>query len=529
MFKPSKALLALLATSVSAIPASAATFDVTQTPWGDATTANSLSWAIHQANITPGFDTIRLLNDVSVDAATPYEAGSGFLTQITDTSGLRIQGNGHALAGNPGFLTVNGNFVGKDIPPRAYNPNAGDVLTGSAYSFARIADHVLDVQIEGMVFDGLNAVLDVGRDSFVRITNSIFQKLVPFGYQAQSAITAAAGSTIHLAEVVMNKLSPFPNSTFGAEYIWEVPAISGISATLNAYKTTFDLYGTSQVAGAVSWAGGIANIVSSTITGPSLDISGVSNSGGGIDTGVLNLVNSIVRPAGSTSYARIQAFAGGVANVIASTLQFDAIDSTIPSFSFCPGIYPCNGAPLQAFSNGAIHLQSSAVSVLNEGYPGIQFPYSDSYDTQTGAPLAGILTADQYSYVQPVTNQNAANLEILFQQPSLITAGVAYTLDPNSNPPFDAYFDLPGGASPNPSGPLVGVVPNADALNQLINPIDGSVISTDVFGNPRTTNGRRDIGAVQLAASVPGPLPLVGIGAAFGWSRRLRRRLRSCG
>lgn len=77
---------------------------------------------------------------MSVDAATPYEAGSGFLTKITDTSGLRIQGNGHALARNPGFLTVNGNFVGKDIPPRAYNPNAGDVLTGSAYSFARIAD-----------------------------------------------------------------------------------------------------------------------------------------------------------------------------------------------------------------------------------------------------------------------------------------------------------------------------------------------------------------------------------------------------
>ena len=127
-----------------------------------------------------------------------------------------------------------------------------------------------------------------------------------------------------------------------------------------------------------------------------------------------------------------------------------------------------------------------------------------------------------------MTNQNAANLEILFQQPSLITAGVAYTLDPNSNPPFDAYFDLPGGASPNPSGPLIGVIPDADSLNQLINPIDGSVISTDVFGNARTANGQRDVGAVQLSTSVsvPGPLPLFGIGAAFYWSRRLRLRLR---
>jgi hypothetical protein len=522
--KPSKALLALLATSVSAIPASAATFDVTQTPWGDATTANSLAWAIHQANITPGFDTIRLFNDVSVDAATPYEPASGFLTQITDTSGLKIQGNGHALSNNPGFITINGDFVGKDIPSRAYNPNAGDVLTGYAYSFARIADNVFDVQIDGMVFDGLNAVLDIGRNSLVSITNSTFQKLVPFGYMARSAIFAADGSFINLSEVVMNKLSPFPSSILGAEYIWEVPAIRGSNATLNAFKTVVDLYGSSQVAGAVSWSGGIANIVSSTITGPSLSISGALNSAGGINVGVLNLVNSVVRPAGDTTYARIQAFAGGVANVIASTIQFDAINSTIPSSQSCPSLYPCNGAPLQAFSNGAIHLQSSAVSVLNEGYPGIQFPYSDSYDPQTGAPIAGVLTADQYSYVQPVTNQNAANLEILFQQPSLITAGVAYTLDPNSNPPFDAYFGLPGGATPNPSGPLVGVVPNADALNQLINPIDGSVISTDVYGNPRTSNGQRDVGAVQTA--VPGPLPLLGCGAAFGWSRRLRQRIR---
>ena len=58
---------------------------------------------------------------------------------------------------------------------------------------------------------------------------------------------------------------------------------------------------------------------------------------------------------------------------------------------------------------------------------------------------------------------------------------------------------------------------------QLINPIDQSVITTDVYGNPRTFLGRRDAGAVQ---TVPGPLPVLGCGAAFGWSRRLRRRLR---
>lgn len=84
---------------------------------------------------------------------------------------------------------------------------------------------------------------------------------------------------------------------------------------------------------------------------------------------------------------------------------------------------------------------------------------------------------------------------------------------------------LPSGAYPNPTGPLIDQIADADGANQLLSPIDGSVISVDVLGNPRTTRGLRDIGALQ--AQVPGPLPLAGAGAALAWSRRLRRRLRS--
>lgn len=167
--------------------------------------------------------------------------------------------------------------------------------------------------------------------------------------------------------------------------------------------------------------------------------------------------------------------------------------------------------------------------MLNEGLAGIQYPYMNQYDTQTGAPLAGVFFADGYSYVQPVNNQDAASLKLLFNQPSLITEGAAYLLDSSSGP-FITYNNLPDGAYANMAGPLIGVIPDADTTNKLINPIDGSVITTDVFGNARTYNGYRDVGAVQQATSVPGPLPLLGLGAAFGWCRRLRRRMeqRSC-
>lgn len=106
MSKRSKVARALLAvTAVSALPVSAASFEVTQGLWGDATTANSFAWAIHQANTTPGADVIQLFSDVNVDNA-PITDVSGFLTEITDMAGLTIQGNGHTLAGNPSLLTI---------------------------------------------------------------------------------------------------------------------------------------------------------------------------------------------------------------------------------------------------------------------------------------------------------------------------------------------------------------------------------------------------------------------------------------
>ncbi|MCE2835902.1 MAG: hypothetical protein LW834_02730, partial [Cyanobium sp. 49614_E6] len=60
-----------------------------------------------------------------------------------------------------------------------------------------------------------------------------------------------------------------------------------------------------------------------------------------------------------------------------------------------------------------------------------------------------------------------------------------------------AYFPLPKGAYPNPTGPLIDHIANADGANQLLSPIDGSMISVDVLGNPHTRQGLRNIGALQ--------------------------------
>lgn len=505
---------ALASLALFTLPVAAATFDVTSNLWGDVSTPNTFAWAIQQANANSGADVIRLFSDVNVDQANPKEPISGFLTELTDPAGLSIQGNGHSLVGNPFFITSQPGIVDKNAP-RPYSPMGGDMLQIEALSFARIADNVSNVTIDRLTVDGLNAFLDIGKSSTVTILDSTIKNAVSFGREARSVLSVAEGATLNLEEVVMRKINPFDQRSLGTEFFWFVPAISGNDATLNMFKSNLDLALTSSTSGAVSWAGGTANIVSSTILGQGLSVSKLSQ------PGVLNLVNSIFKPSGDSAVARVQAFSGSVANVIASTLQFDAFQSTIPNSQFCPSYYPCNGAPLQVFADGEIRLQSSAISVLNDNILPINFPYSNQFDLQTSAPVSGRFTADPYSYVQPVTNQNADSLKILFNQPSLITALGAYTLDPNSSF-LPTFYELPAGATPNTSGPLIGVVPNADNLNKLLNPIDNSVISTDVFGKPRTFNGKRDVGAVQT----PGPLPVLGCGAAFGWSRRLRRRIR---
>jgi hypothetical protein len=144
-------------------------------------------------------------------------------------------------------------------------------------------------------------------------------------------------------------------------------------------------------------------------------------------------------------------------------------------------------------------------------------------DAPFGQANAGSLVALDSVWLQTTANQSAADLQTLFGTSSLLTSGLPLILQ-DFGGGVSAYLPLPGGAYPNPSGPLIDQISDANGANLLMNPIDGSPILLDVYGNPRTTNGLRSIGAVQ-SANVPAPLPLAGATAALAWSRRLRRRI----
>jgi hypothetical protein len=126
-------------------------------------------------------------------------------------------------------------------------------------------------------------------------------------------------------------------------------------------------------------------------------------------------------------------------------------------------------------------------------------------------------------WLQTTPNQSAADLSSLFGNPGLLTDGVPLLLQ-DFGGGLSAYLPLPGGGYPHPGGPLIDQISNADGANLLMNPIDGNPILLAVYGNPRTSNDLRSIGAVQ-PAYVPSPLPFAGATAALAWSRRLRRRI----
>ncbi len=489
--------------------ARAATYTVSETNWGNSGTVNSFAWALAQANGNLGADTISITPGlaINVDGATPLPGD--WLTTISDA--LTIDGHGATLVGNPSFLSSGGTVYTKTNVD-AYS-NANDTLLQQAFSFGKLAPGV-SLSIDALNSDGLNGFLQLGQGSTASLSNATARNSVSYGVAARSVFDALADSTLNLSQVALVNINPALDSLGPA---WS-GAIAGDNSTLNMVRSSIQQ--AAAAAGAVVWGGGVANVVSSLIS----DSGGLSVRDDS-QQGVLNLVNSLVLVSSQDSdIQRLQAFEGGELTITASSILQDALYNTYNGCQSDP--YSCAGKPLTAFDGGTITLRQSYVSLINSAVPG-QIPagvmsYSTA-DFAAGSP--GHLLALDSVWLQPTPNQSAADLQSLFGNPSLLTTGVPLVLE-DFGGGLSAYLPWPSSGTPTSGGPLVDQISGADGVNQLINPIDGQPILVDVFGDPRTSNGRRTIGAVQTAA-VPGPLPLAGASVSLVWSRQLRRRIRN--
>ena len=494
-------------------PARADTFSVTLGSWGTASTVGTLAWAIDQANNSSSSGNVISISPnllIDVDGATAIDVS---LDLARFTRSVTIQGHGATLVGNPTFVTSGGQTITK-ANPDAFGAN--DIPVTPSFSFAKIGAFGQDnsgirVVIDGLNADGLNRFALVEAGAGLSMTSGTIVNSVNFDFSGRNitpGFEALAGATLSLDRVVIDLAHGLTPLAGGI--------VAGSDARIDVVSSTIRL---STSGPAIVLAGGTVNVVSSILDG-----SGGAVVGGGdlLATGTVNFVNSVAFLAGPLSGGANDAFgdnrfaagSGGTINVTASTIVADLISMTGSASQ-------ADGVPLDA-AGGAIALASSAVmaTVDADGLAG-QIGYS--------AAGGGSLTADAFTWVRPTLSQTAANLRGIFSQPALLTGTTGLAVDVLSESPLiEMSLPFPQASYPINGGTLVGVVADADGVNALRSPIDGSLITLDVYGQPRTTGGLRNAGAVEVA-SVPEPSACAMALAALscGGFSMLRRRKRA--
>lgn len=519
-------------TAAMAVPhiAEGAPIIVDQGFWGTPNDVGTMAWAIDQANTMSGPDTISITAglEINVDAASALPGTNTWLARFTESAD--VQGNGARLVGNPAYITTGGVIATKDnIVANPYSPAIipGEVIFPPGFNFAQIGtsgddNSSISVNFTDLGADGLASFAQLHEGAQVSVTGGAFDNMVNYTdieAAGRPVFQAFTGSTLDLSDISITRSYPFANAVDASlDYALFFGTIQGEDSQLNLENSSID---SSFGAGAVSWNGGTANIVSSVIS----DSGGLSIADGDTN-GVLNFVNSILYMTGGDDLSqtqRIQAADGGEANVLASSILYEA--SNTSEVGCNSGIaYGCNGMPLTATQGGVLNFDSSVALPLNTGF---FFPGNDSYSEFSFGDLVG----GDYSYIAATQAQDADAVRNLFGNLSILSEGLAYDLLATGDPDIPFLFDqLPDGAIPALDGVLVGVIPDAgpDGANELINPITGQPITTDVYGNPRTNVfGFRDIGAVQ-AVPVPEPPLLLTALAGFALYRIASYRKHKC-
>ena len=207
-----------------------------------------------------------------------------------------------------------------------------------------------------------------------------------------------------------------------------------------------------------------------------------------------------------------------------------------------------NAAILLGLSAGALFiLPQNANATSNVGFPPTPFTggVTEGQATFTGFSIG--LGAGTFTYDSPMADMYTANLNF---NPGLNTGGVTqsftYTLATTDGKIFTAagltsqmQAGLPGGNFTKKvctSGFGTGTCVDFSTLNTASDNADGTLKPLAGFGSTIyvidtyvTTNGTAQITGLtnSFQTAVPGPLPILGAGAAFGFSRKLRNRIKS--
>lgn len=469
------AVAALLLAGAQA--AVAATFEITA--MSCMTSPGGYWWALQQANANPGRDTIQFRTSITVDDCRHFPAEQYPDLHVTES--VDIVGNGFTVYGNVGWVNPDGHFNSHGHCP---NPVDVDTWVGYGGGFIDIGrrnsdNQGIEVTITGLKMSRLTGVAIVRKNAKLRIENAFIQDIYSvYHEQCNSPIIEGIDhSDITIVDTLLDRISVPEEGFTDTRFPVVTSAIKGNGGQLVMDRVKMGgVYGDHTTG--ISWFGGTVKIVNSQF---------INSSGIWVESGTLDFVNSTYFAGIAGLEFKDNFLIGNVtANIQASTFWWgqwgDGCDWTRPGAKCPPRILGFDAV------GSTIRFEGSALGVWEVA----------SYPVLTGTPSQ--FTSDDKTWIQPRTRQGAAAIHAIL--PNALTALPGLYDYPSFNTSEYLHDITPLLGTPSQPGVLIDAIADC-AANPLINPIDSSTITTDVFGNPRCDigNDKRNIGAVQLTLS----------------------------
>ncbi|MBO6632714.1 MAG: fibronectin type III domain-containing protein, partial [Psychroserpens sp.] len=428
--------------------------------------------AVASSNSNPGTDIIEFTAGLQVDASILTTASNPYLIQITEA--LTINGMGASLNGRQSWAPANAPANDLSECPGS---DPSTIILSQMPNFMRVGslgqdNSSIEVTINNLKIEQFNTIARIEENAKLTLDNfEAKDTWATLGCNLRPLIDAASGVSL---TILGSEFQGFVNwGGVGTAVITsEAPANDLLieNSTFSGLQNGHSWF--------LSWTGqpgSEINIVSSRFFR-----SGALNINGDLDA--TNVVNS--------TWVNDDFFGPGYGdqffnnsdadlNFIASTIMWPnyICDDDCDLFGAANyHMFNRVGSGMINFSETAVgfNFDSGAIATLN--------------DTGTNG-----FSADIYTYIQATTVQDASALQSITNQPSLLTNTPAFNspvFPVGTNPDIELV-------TPSFPGELIDVIPDTEVL---INPIDGSPITTDVLGNDRfDANGFRDIGALQLS------------------------------
>jgi len=484
-----------------------ATFNVTSNLCGG---PGSIRQAVADANANSGPDVIEFTPGLQVEVSTCPGPPTSFFADVTDD--VIFEGNGAKLIGQIQWVTSGGLLTPLNNCPATAT---GTLIVTTTPGFLRVADGK-SVEVKNLSVKEVHSIANVRNNASLLLEDFKAERVLAFADCSAEPVAVGDNANLTLRRNTWDTVVTWPGIVLPPTVISPAIMTNTNAGNLVIEDSTFYklVHGNEENSGLFYWDAPVGKTVK--IVSSRMNETGGIVALGGVDTFIVNSawVNATFGEYASVTDRFVNASTGTM-TIAGSTIMAMGVECD----------QGCQADPIAGIpdSNGMIRALDGHIDLVETAI-GVNLP-DDKGTVLSETPISppfpsggGDIRADARTWIQPDV-QTAAELKAISNQPGLLTD--APGLIREDAPSSFAQFVSPLLGTPGNPGKLIDVIADGCTSGKLVNPIDGSTITTDVFGNPRCdANGRRNIGAVQTTLAPQ--LAVNGTGDALvslGWSR----------